>query len=122
MKLFVLTSVALLASGATYAQTMSNPAATTPATNAPSTTMPGAGPAARAPAEQMTPPSAANTMARESMTESMAREKVASAGYGAASSLTRNADGSWNAMAKTGNKQQRVTVASDGTVTPKAPM
>jgi hypothetical protein len=68
----------------------------------------------------MTPPTSGATA--DSMSEKLARQKLAGAGYGSVSSLKRNADGQWEAVTKKAGKEQRVTVAADGSVSPSAPM
>jgi hypothetical protein len=116
MKLFVLTTAALLTAGTAGAQTMSSPT-----TN----------PSAPAPVEPMTSPSAttptspsttADAAANGAMTETMARQKLSGAGYGSVTGLKQNGNGDWEGVIKKGSKQQRVTVTADGTVSPLTPM
>ena len=102
----VLTGLAMLAATAALAQTP-------PATPEPAATE----------AQTMTPaPAQAAPAAGEAITEKAAREKLAAADYGTVRSLTRNPDGGWAAVVRKGSKEQRVTVAADGSVTPDAPM
>jgi hypothetical protein len=124
MKTTMIAAVALLGASAALAQTsptttgtpgsmpstesMTTPPASTPGTGTTGTGMSGTG---------TTGP--ATGMAGDAMTEQMARQKLAGAGYGSVTGLKRGADGQWEAMTKKGNKQESVMIAPDGTVSPK---
>ena len=116
MKLTVLTAAAVLGATAAFAQTT--------APGSPAGTMTSPTPGAMPSTESMTQPPAETTgpsAANDAMTEQAARQKLAGAGYGSVSNLKRTPDGQWEATTKNGSKQQRVTIAPDGSVTPKSP-
>ena len=124
MKFTVLTAAAVLGATAAFAQTTAPSG--TPASGAMTSPTPGSMPSTESmttpPAGTATPNASGTTrMASESMTEQMARQKLAASGYGSVTNLKRTPDGQWEAMTKNGSKQERITIAPDGSVTPKAP-
>lgn len=125
MKLIMLTSVAMLAAAAAQAQTSpSMPSATTPNTpmSSPSTNPSSTEAMQSAPMGTNTTPGATTAPSSSAMTEKMARDKLGTTDYGTVRSLKRNANGDWEAVMRKGSKDQRVTIAADGTVTPNSPM
>jgi hypothetical protein len=113
MKLLVLTSAAFLAAGVVQAQDTASQMGNPPMTPAPSASQPTRNPA---------PSTATDPTRSDAFSESAARQKLAGAGYGTVRSLKRTSNGEWEAVLKKGSKEQRVTIAADGTVSPVVPM
>lgn len=127
MKLVIMTPIVMLAASLAYSQPNAVTNSSSNLANMATNPMPP--PAERtSPATQnpstMDPSSATGTGAKaaDGMTEQAAPHQLSGAGWGSVSSLKRNANGDWEAMTKKGSKQQRVTFANDGTVSPLAPM
>lgn len=141
MKLQILMAATALVAGAAQAQTTSSSAPTVAPTPGPGMSStpgsPNSTPGTTAPTQQAYPSSNNTTTAPGSdnvqtpmngtttssaMTEKMARDRLAGAGYGSVRSLKRNDRGDWEAVMLNGKTEQRVTVGSDGKVAPIAPM